>query len=117
MGRRLATDVHVIPEGGGMNLIVLPAGSRVPDWATDQFSDEFAAYLPEDDETDDGASDQAAAGGAPDTDYASWPPERLEAALLERNLPTSGSKAKLVSILTDDDADRAASLAGGSAAS
>lgn len=103
MGRKLATDVHVIGSKGPFDFVVLEAGSEVPDEYADQVTAE-SAYLPD-------AEPDTVEVDAPDADaptgWAALTVAQLKAELEQRDLPHSGSKAELVARLVEDDAERA----------
>lgn len=99
MGRRLATDVHVLGPRGPLDFRVIPAGSVVPDRYADQVTAE-SAYLPEGAETEIEPTIQS------DTDAAGYEAQTLEdlkEVARSRDLAVSGTKSELIARLEDDD--------------
>jgi hypothetical protein len=101
MGRRLATDVHVLGPRGPLDFRVIPAGSEVPDRYASQVTAE-SAYLPEGTGTETTDTADTAAEG-----YEAQTLEELKELARTRDLAVSGTKGELIARLTDDDLTKA----------
>lgn len=101
MGRRLATDVHVLGPRGPLDFRVIPAGAEVPAKYADQVTAE-SAYLP-----DDAGAATAASSGTPAEGYEALTIDELKELARSRDLAVSGNKSELIARLEDDDLSKA----------
>jgi hypothetical protein len=103
MGKVLAHDVHVTDDG--YNVVVLPAGSKVPKKFADLVTNP-KAYVEEIVDLDEPETATAAVVG-----YDKLKGPQLKALLKERELPQTGTNPEMIARLTAYDAEAAEAAA------